>query len=93
MASDFWSLPVRPVLDIVVDAVHALRHQGDAGIVGVFALMNERERVAFDLWLARLGDPLAAESGSTWARFRARVLSMATNEPAVQIMRRLSDEP
>lgn len=48
--------------------------------------MTDRDRLAFDLFLVETDDPLAYFAGSTESRFKARVLAMALDRPAVNDM-------
>lgn len=77
---------MRKMLDIVTGAVAQYRVYGRRGISEAFDQMSQEERVAFDLWLVKVGDQLAQHAGTVESRFTARVLSMALNRPAVNAM-------
>lgn len=75
------------LLDLLAEAVARCKREGVRGIDWVlFHSMTKGERLAFDLWLVKSGDPLAEQPGTIEARFRARVLAMALNRPAVNAM-------
>jgi len=77
---------MRKMLDIVTEAVQRYKLEGRRGIDWTFDHMSTEERLAFDLWLVKMEDPLAWQAGTTEHRFRARVLAMALNRPAVNSM-------
>jgi len=66
------------ILDLLAHAAHMARDQGlDAAVGWVWSrMMTPRERLAFDLFLVRVGDELAWKAGSPESRFRERVRRM-----------------
>lgn len=59
------------ILDLLADAVQ----RGDWAWTWHHG-MTDAERLAFDLFLVRTGDPLAFEAGTPESRFRRRVEKM-----------------
>lgn len=68
---------VSRILDLLVEAVKRYKQEGNRGIDWTFDHMTQDERLAFDLFLVRMNDPLAYEAGTCEYRFRTRVLRMA----------------
>lgn len=77
---------MRKMLDILTAAVNRYKVYGRRGIEQEFDAMTADERLCFDLWLVKVEDQLAQFAGTTESRFRARVLAMALNRPAVNAM-------
>ena len=74
------------ILDLLADAVKRYRHEGERGTDWTMLNMSSDERVAFDLFLVRMGDALAWEPGTFEHRFRTRVKAMATHTPASAVL-------
>ena len=66
------------ILDLLADAVSGYKREGESGSAWTFFHMSADERLAFDLFLVRMGDELAYQAGTTESRFRERVRRMAT---------------
>ena len=65
------------ILDLLADAARRVRSGQENGAELVWWLdMTEAERVAFDLFLVRMGDPLGYQAGPGWLRFWERVRRM-----------------
>ena len=59
------------MLDCVTEAAGRVNRGDAGGIDWVWHhVMSERDRVAFDLWLVKMGDSLAFEAGSPRSRFQ-----------------------
>lgn len=69
------------ILDRLARAVRRYKAEGKGGIDWEFFNMSQEERVAFDLFLVRVKDPLAYEPGSVEHRFNVRVMRMAEPQP------------
>ena len=65
------------ILDLLTTAVHATLRGAEDGASWTFMHMTLAERLAFDLFLVRVKDPLAYEAGTTERRFKTRVARMA----------------
>ena len=65
------------ILDLITEAVHRTLHGQEDGAAWTFMHMTPAERLAFDLFLVRVKDPLAYEAGTTERRFKTRVARMA----------------
>lgn len=76
------SISTSRILDKLCEAVCRYNLEGTRGIAWTFDHMTAAERLAFDLFLVRMRDALAWQPGTTEARFTARVVAMATNQPA-----------
>jgi hypothetical protein len=68
------------ILNRLTAAVARYMHEGNRGIDWEFDAMSADERLAFDLFLVRMGDELAYQAGTTEYRFRTRVRRMAGAE-------------
>jgi hypothetical protein len=66
------------ILDLLADACSRYRLEGSRGVSWTFDSMTPRERLAFDLFLVKMGDELAYQAGTTEFRFRERVRRMVT---------------
>jgi len=75
------------ILDLITEAVHQYKREGNRGIDWTFDQMSSDERLAFDLFLARMRDVLAYQPGTTEQRFRIRARVMAENIPAQSILK------
>lgn len=75
------------LLDLLAEAVSRYKREGSRGIDWTFDHMSDQDRLAFDLWLVRVKDPLAYEPGTTEHRFRTRVRAMAENVPASLLLK------
>lgn len=66
------------ILDLLADAVQGYKQDGEQHIAWVFHhCMTADERLAFDLFLVKMKDPLAWEAGTPERRFYTRVKRMA----------------
>lgn len=68
------------MLDALSDAVARARQNG--GVYDSWTwnhAMTWQDHVTWDLWLVRVGDPLAWEPGTPESRFRRRVESMVAD--------------
>lgn len=71
----------RPILDFITEAVHReLRGERDGWSWVFFHEMSANDHLRFDLWLVKMGDPLASEAGTPENRFRRRVMAMVNAE-------------
>ena len=70
-------------LDLLADAVSRYKREGRRGIDWTFMHMADADRLKFDGFLVQTKDPLAWQAGTVESRFKARVLAMALNRPAV----------
>lgn len=85
-------LTTSDVLDHLAAAVSRVNVYGRHEARSYFALcMGDTDRLAFDLFLVRMNDPLAFEAGTCEQRFETRVLSMAELERQRQQERELDD--
>ena len=76
------------ILDLLADAVSSYRREGEQGIAWTFHhAMTADERLAFDVFLVRMGDELAWQAGTTESRFRERVRRMAVLADTGQLTR------
>ena len=65
------------ILDCLAEACTRFRADGTRGIDWTwFRSMTPDERLAFDTFLVKMGDPLAWQAGSPESRFRTRVTRM-----------------
>jgi hypothetical protein len=65
------------IMDLLAEACMRARIEPiDDACTRVFRCMTDAERLAFDFFLVRTGDPLAYEPGTTEHRFRTRVRRM-----------------
>lgn len=65
------------ILDLLVGAARFILDGAEDSADRVFHNMNDRERLAFDLFLVRMDDPLAWCAGTTEWRFKHRARRMA----------------
>lgn len=65
------------LLDKLAEAVQRYKQEGTRGTDWTYDHMSAEERLAFDLFLVRVGDELAYQAGSPESRFRERVRRMA----------------
>ena len=70
------SVSTSRILDVIAAGCQAYHAAGTEGIARAFGFFNEREVLAFDLFLVRMGDDLAHMSESPLERFTARVKRM-----------------
>lgn len=69
------------ILDLLADASQRYKQEGPRGADWTwFQGMTAEERLAFDLFLVKMGDPLAYQAGTPESRFRARVGRMVHPE-------------
>jgi hypothetical protein len=73
------------MVEVITDAVVAYKREGMGGVEKVFATLSSSHlgRLRFDFFLLNTGDQLADCAGPVEDRFKARVLAMALNRPAV----------
>lgn len=66
------------ILDLLAHACHRAKHDGlDSAVSWTwFHEANADDRLAFDLFLVKMGDELAYQAGSPESRFRERVRRM-----------------
>ena len=74
------------ILDLIAQGVREYR--SDGGTAWTFHhVMTSEDRLAFDLFLVRMGDELAYQAGSTEGRFAERVRRMVALEEIDELTR------
>lgn len=69
-------VPSSRILDLLTGAANRYKSEGKQGSDWIFFHMSDAERLAFDLFLVKMGDELAYQPGTTEYRFTERVRRM-----------------
>ncbi len=81
----FASPATSDVLDFLSLACRAVRNDGADALWPFLSDWSDGDRLAWDAFLLRMDDPLAAVAGSPESRFRTRVTRMVANLGPVKV--------